>query len=205
MEGSFTNSTLTTTQEKILAGEASPCHFPHYGYGVDDRKEVSVVDVKLAQLMRLRDLAKASEGDFESTLQTAWALLLRCYTGLDEVCFGYREISREASNDECAGEAEDELLTMLPVRMGFESAARLSESVGTAKKSYSQEVQRLHSPDGWRHGLRSLPERRPFNTTFILEKDDCGNAGDQQDCQPLLRKAGTSFGVSITFVTILLA
>ncbi|KAL9079438.1 MAG: hypothetical protein Q9157_001692 [Trypethelium eluteriae] len=192
MDGKLTQSTISSSNEELHLEEIPPCHFPQYGNGTGDRKEASV-DVNLEQPTRLHSLVKAGEDELQSTLRTAWGLLLRCYTGLDEVCFGYREVPGEAANGELLEEVGNDLLTIRTLKMVFEHANRLSESVDMAKKSYSQEIQRLKHSRERRRGLQSLPKRRPFNTTIVFEEKS-SNPGDQQDCQSLLREAGTSSG-----------
>lgn len=47
--------------------------------------------VDLEHMQKLRQLPADDEAALPSLLRTAWGLVLRCYTGLDDVCFAYQE------------------------------------------------------------------------------------------------------------------
>lgn len=72
-----------------------PCNFPV----LNDRTEVDagvaeIIDMALPQLDQLRGFAKDNETTLSAILQTAWALVLRNYTGNSDVCFGYLSSGR---------------------------------------------------------------------------------------------------------------
>jgi hypothetical protein len=71
--------------------ESEPCQFPRLGAGIDGSKRAMSIRVNLEHLQRLQQLAVSEEAALPSLLRVAWGLLLRCYTGLDDVCFGYQE------------------------------------------------------------------------------------------------------------------
>lgn len=152
--------------------------------------------MKLEQLVKLPKPVAANEGDLESALQTAWALLLRCYTGLDEVCFGYKEARYEAPIAKHAG-AERRYFSMPIVRMGFEDTAQLSGSVDMAKETYLRELQR--PAHGQERSHSSFPSSQPqlFNTTMVLERHEGSDIRDHQARAALLDEVKTSAGVSI--------
>ena len=195
MEGNM-QLPLASSRENKLLEEVTPCYFPRYSGTNNDQKEVQVADVKLEQLSKFQELAAASEGDLESVLQTAWALFLRCYTGLDEVCFGYREARHEAHGEKCPGPTENEFFSTAAVKMDFEDAIQLSKSVDTARKTYLQRLQGLKHGQEWSDEARPLLERQFFNATIALEKQKCSDTCDGRGRQALLDKIGTSVGVS---------
>ena len=203
MEGKFTQSTLAFNRGEELLEEVPPCHFPRYGSGTNDQEEVLAVDVKLEQLVKLQNLAAAGAGELESVLQTAWALLLRCYTGIDEVCFGYQESRSEAQGNGFANGAGDEVFDMPLVRMSFEDGTQISKSVGMARRAYSQELRSLAPGQKRSHNPLSSRERQLFNTTVVLEKQKGANTRDVPKRQPSLDTVGTSLGVSIALLVFL--
>ncbi|KAF2200882.1 hypothetical protein GQ43DRAFT_441131 [Delitschia confertaspora ATCC 74209] len=70
------------------------CYFPASGKtSAGPTRPLSTrVDLHHAQqLQRLLDDQNGSDL-LRSVLQVAWAVLLRCYTGLNEVCYGFEEV-----------------------------------------------------------------------------------------------------------------
>ena len=174
--------------------DASPCLFPRYSNGTSDQKKVSIVDVKSEQHSRVNELANASEGDLESTLQTAWALVLRCYTDLEEICFGYQECRVKAVDDASPTGTEKEIFSTPTVRMELEDSVQIWQCVETAKKSYAQGLRRSKWGEDWMFE-RSSSGDQLFNTVMILEKrqrDDVEEVADR----------GTSFEAIETFADV---
>lgn len=85
-------STDASTYWTSYLAESEPCQFPRLGTAVDGPKRPMSfrVDVEHVQLLRQRSMS--DEAALPSLLHVAWGLLLRCYTGLDDVCFGYQEV-----------------------------------------------------------------------------------------------------------------
>ena len=59
------------------------------------------IRVDLQQAQELQRLLQNENGNdlLRSSLQATWAVLLRCYTGLNEVCFGFEEVGGSSQND----------------------------------------------------------------------------------------------------------
>ena len=188
------NNDASSDWQKCLA-EAEPCHFPRYGGGVDGEKRALAVDVKLTELSRLRELATGETGDLESVLHTAWALVLHCYTGLDDVCFGYCEIRRDAPSDG-SSKTQDGFFSMPIMRLSFEESAQLAELVGLAKEAYSHGIQCQQPTQADGSITEYPPEQRLFNTTISLEKCQHRSKCDRKICPPSAPRIGTSLGVS---------
>ncbi|KAJ9213390.1 hypothetical protein DTO166G4_5016 [Paecilomyces variotii] len=80
--------------------QPSQCYFPSFGglTGGNKRQMLTAVDLQHAQ----RLLVSGNSDSIPQTLRAAWALVLRCYTGSDNVCFGYEEtahlLDREGSS-----------------------------------------------------------------------------------------------------------
>ncbi len=67
------------------------CQFPHLGTSRDGPKRPMSLRVNVECLQQLQQLCGSDVVALPSLLHVAWGLLLRCYTGLDHVCFGYQE------------------------------------------------------------------------------------------------------------------
>jgi hypothetical protein len=72
--------------------ESEPCQFPRLRTSVDGPKRPMSFRVNPENLQKLQQLSVSDEAALPTLLRVAWGLLLRCYTGLDDVCFGYQEI-----------------------------------------------------------------------------------------------------------------
>lgn len=79
---------------RIRLRDKEQCLFPILNDGINEKSnEIRVVEVKAPALSRLKLFWEHHELRLSTILQTAWALVLRSYTGTDDVCFGYREDS----------------------------------------------------------------------------------------------------------------
>ncbi|OAG11741.1 AMP-binding-domain-containing protein [Paraphaeosphaeria sporulosa] len=76
------------------------CQFPSVGRGSgSDQKRPLSVRVELQHPERLEQLFAKDDGkaSLVAAVRTAWALVLRTYTGLDQVCFGLGEVGGDES------------------------------------------------------------------------------------------------------------
>ena len=70
-----------------FAAGIEPCHFPRLDGDVSGKKRVWSVNVAVTKSQELHELG-ATEAS--AVLRAAWGLVLGCYTGLENVCFGYQ-------------------------------------------------------------------------------------------------------------------
>ena len=87
--------------------EVQSCQFPAVGKGpVGDKTRPLSVRVELQRPELLRQLLVKENGNtlLIAGVKAAWALVLRTYTGLDQVCFGVSEVGG-ALADSGTGEA----------------------------------------------------------------------------------------------------
>ena len=147
--------------------DAEPCRFPPFDVDIDGPKRPLSVRVQPDQIQELQKLAGEDGEILSSVLRTAWALLLRCYTGLEDVSFGYRETKRNMSVDgTCQG---TETPVGLPIaRMRLEDSASLLDLVKKAQDDFARAAPYQHEmPAEVSRGLHSS-ERRFFNTAVLL-------------------------------------
>jgi hypothetical protein len=79
------------------SAHASSCVFPKLlerqaNKGIE---RILSVEIEVDSLKTLENVLDSDPTDFSLTLRTCWALVLRCYTGLNSVCFAHEE---EAGN-----------------------------------------------------------------------------------------------------------
>ncbi|KFY06569.1 hypothetical protein V492_07948 [Pseudogymnoascus sp. VKM F-4246] len=75
--------------------ERELCIFPTLNDNVERPNERHNVEVITPDLTSLNIFCQEHDLKLVTVFQAAWALVLRCYTGLDDVCFGYSEDSHE--------------------------------------------------------------------------------------------------------------
>jgi hypothetical protein len=72
------------------------CIFPHLDGLMFGPRECLTTQIELKHCQDLLDIWVKSQCNALGILSTAWALVLRCYTGINAVCFGYQD-DREGS------------------------------------------------------------------------------------------------------------
>lgn len=117
------------TSESYLAGLA-PCLFPRLGATSKAQKRPMSVKVNMEQSSELQKLLAESEDALSGTLRAAWAVFLWCYTGSEDVCFGYQETANLGRDDDKPD--------MRPVRLVFEEDTTLMQLVERAKDEYAE-------------------------------------------------------------------
>ena len=70
------------------------CHFPATCRQGGQAKRPLSVRVDLQNQDALQQLLESGDGgeSFSAIIKAAWSLCLRCYTGLDDVCFGFADV-----------------------------------------------------------------------------------------------------------------
>jgi hypothetical protein len=72
--------------------QAVSCQFPATGRPSGGLKRPLSVRLELQHPEHLQELFAQGAESLSAAVVAAWALTLRCYTGLDEVCFGFEEV-----------------------------------------------------------------------------------------------------------------
>ncbi|KAL8819210.1 MAG: hypothetical protein Q9223_002309 [Gallowayella weberi] len=81
------------------------CHLPLLDGDASATHQIVAVDLESGDLETLLELYKRDKTAADSRLCTAWALLLRCYTGQDEVCFYVRRTADEGPGQQSTAHA----------------------------------------------------------------------------------------------------
>ena len=99
-----------------------------------------VTEVEFEQADRLYEVAKEASGSLGGVFCIAWALLLRCYTGQDQVCF---ELMGDFINERAA-QSEGFKNDPLIFNMAFQEEDVLSTCIRRASTSHTYLTQGLH-------------------------------------------------------------
>ena len=102
-----------------LAG-AEPCRFPVLNDGVavsDSERALCALRVPVPGLAALQSFCNDTGFTLSNAFHTAWALTLSCYTGTDEVCFGYLVSGRDATRVDGSEDAVGPFINMATQRV----------------------------------------------------------------------------------------
>lgn len=101
-----------------------PCHLPASGQGT---KELKSVKMDFHRFAELRQLGQRESVTLANLILTAWAIVLREFTGTQDVCFGYLSAGRDAP---VAGiqEAVGIFINMLCCRVQFSQGQSLADT-----------------------------------------------------------------------------
>ena len=75
----------------VAASEAEPCKLPLLDGESNGATETVTTEVQLHNAGRIQEVCREDRTLVDGMICTAWALLLRCYTGQDHVTFEYRD------------------------------------------------------------------------------------------------------------------
>jgi hypothetical protein len=103
---------------------AIPCQFPRLETNTDDTAQFTATHVAVADGERLRFLFAKDPELARTTISLAWALLVRTYTGQDDVSFAYMDTKNGES------------MVDIPVlRVSFEEGALLRDPLDKIRQS----------------------------------------------------------------------
>ena len=103
----------------VVASEAEPCKLPLLDGEPNGTPETITTEVELLNASRIHEVCRQDRPLLYGMICTAWALLLRCYTGQDHVTFEYQHsmkpkapllcmiFDEEATLTDCVKKAED--------------------------------------------------------------------------------------------------
>ena len=143
-----------------------PCHFPRLDGDVVSKRRVLSVNVDVTEFYAVQCLGSK---EASNVLRTAWALVLRCYTGLGDVCFGYKDTSEETVF------GKQSVSDMPVMRLKLDKEATLAQLTERARKNILG--QHLCGPEQESNDLvREVGfDQAQFNTSIIFHNhESCG-------------------------------
>ncbi|ODA76457.1 hypothetical protein RJ55_07726 [Drechmeria coniospora] len=152
---------------KSYLRDIAPCNFPILvddGARINELKELKD-DLDLD--MRLQEFCRENNVTPASLMQCAWALTLRAYTGLEDVCFGYLS----SGHDVPVAEIESTVgayINMLVCRLKLERSSTFLQLVESVQCSFLSSLPHQHCALAEiQHEIR---QREPlFNTVISLQ------------------------------------
>jgi hypothetical protein len=156
------NSTPATTNWDTYLKGLTPCRFPLFSranHTAAPLQQTSSLRVDVEQADRLLALSTDDPGELGALLCTAWALLLRCYTGQDDVSFSFQH-------------GGDVALGPVVARFLLDDGASVAGTVGRARAELAGDL-----PPVSTELLRSGDSDRPFfDTAVVLWDSSKGSA-----------------------------
>ena len=155
--------------KKYLEG-VQPCHFPRLNNNSRKKKSLGSVKMEFDRYSELQDLCKQKKVTLSNVMQAAWGLVLRTYTGSDDVCFGYLTSGRDAPINGIQ-DAVGAFINMLVCRIQFAQASSLEEVFKTVQNDFVESLPHQHcSLAQVQHDL-DLSGKALFNTAVSIQGD----------------------------------
>jgi non-ribosomal peptide synthase protein (TIGR01720 family) len=124
-----------------------PCYFPNLNSStttlVSDSRALHSTAVQFSRYDELRRLSERTHVTLANIMHAAWAMVLRKYTGYDDVCFGYLTAGRDApveNIDRTVGT----LINMLCCRVQVSKSQTLEDVFRTTQEEHLQSFQFQH-------------------------------------------------------------
>ncbi|KAI1311776.1 peptide synthetase [Xylaria venustula] len=172
-----------------------PCNFPSLLTGSLLKDHHQVVEVPFRRHKQLTEFCAKMEITIATALQAAWALLLRSYSGNEDVCFAYTCSGRDIPIDDV--EAICGPLVNLVVRRVSLAGKSLRNVIDTIQEDYISSLQHQTTPFMRVQQLFKTTEKM-FNTIMTVQYAPV--LVDESGDLPLRRVASfnaTDFGVSV--------
>ena len=149
---------------------AEPCLFPSLTDGEEDREpSLSSHAITLNNLANISEYCMRSGITLSTLLQFVWALVVRSYTGSDEVVFGYLASGRDIPVDNMDN-AVGVFINMLVCRLQLPPDTEVGDALDTMKADLANAMNHQScSLAEIQHELQ-LPGATLFNTAFTYQK-----------------------------------
>lgn len=149
--------------------DVQTCHFPTTHIDEDVKKlntlnaEINIGDEQLRQFCLSHGVTTAN------IVQTAWAIVLRLYTGNSDVCFGYLSSGRDLPVDDIDG-IVGPLINMLVCRLQTAPSTNIVELVQQVQQNYVTSLEHQHCSLAQIQHALSLSGRPLFNTIISVQR-----------------------------------
>lgn len=157
MAASFETPVIGTMSSQLTqSADIEPCHFPCFD-SEDGAKRLLSLYVELEMAQKLQKQFEACPDAFSGVLRTAWALVLGCYTGLEDICYGYHESWSHRMGGGTSNTQKDKFgLSLMQMKLnGMVSLAELVKADHATRKCQ-------------RAGFKG--ERPPFDTVMFISR-----------------------------------
>ena len=146
---------------------SAPCHFPELNDNNSEPAELHELSYVLKDVSRMQDFCKSHNLTAASVFKTAWSLVLRAYTGLDDLLFGYLSAGRDAPITDIE-ETVGVYINMMVCRLKLDTSSTTKQVVESLQTSFLSGLEHQHcSLAEIQHKLRI--QEPLFNTVLSLQ------------------------------------
>ncbi|KAH8723175.1 hypothetical protein GQ44DRAFT_761196 [Phaeosphaeriaceae sp. PMI808] len=150
--------------------DVAPCIFPAIGGGEKENSDMKEIELHIGSLPALRNFAKANNLTLNSLFQAAWALVLRIFTGAEDVCFGFLSSGRDVPVDGVA-DAVGPFINMMVCRSNVSAETSLLAMVEAVQRNFADSLQHQHCSLGKIQQALGLGGQPLFNTAMTFMPD----------------------------------
>ncbi|KAI2484863.1 EntF Non-ribosomal peptide synthetase module protein [Pyrenophora tritici-repentis] len=148
-----------------------PCHFPSLRDSGDANDTYRTVQVPGIDASAIHAFCQVWEITPATILQTAWAVVLGCYTNSVTPCFGNLSSGRDLPIDN-VNDIFGPLITMLPCRVNLHKQLTVLEVLRAVQRDYASSLPYQTFPLASMHSLLGLGTSALFNTALSLQRTD---------------------------------
>ncbi|EXJ85586.1 hypothetical protein A1O1_05951 [Capronia coronata CBS 617.96] len=120
-----------------------PCQFPILNDDKPEPHELHEVSAQFHAGTELQEFCRKHNFTASSVIQTAWAIVLKCYTGLDDVSFGYLSAGRDAPVIDIE-DAVGAYINMLICRLKLPTSSKVIQLVESVQDSFLKGMPHQH-------------------------------------------------------------
>jgi amino acid adenylation domain-containing protein len=146
-----------------------PCHIPILNDGLVAEKQYRTLRLKFNDFARLQSTCEQHGFTVPNALHGAWSLTLRCYTGSEEVCFGYLLSERDVPVDGVE-DAIGPMINMLACRVNTPSEITVGHVLEQIQRDYMRSLPFKHTSLADVQHAIGLSGTALFNTCFSYRK-----------------------------------
>ena len=156
-----------------------PCYFPALSDGKRNERELRTFELEVEDSSQLQSFCSQRSLTLSNVLQLVWAIVLRAYTGNENVCFGYLSSGRDVPI-EGIQDAVGLFISMLVCRMDLSNDLRVAIALEQIQADYTQSMaHQAFSLGDMQHELQ-LSGKSLFNTAFTFQRRPDAPNEDQQ-------------------------
>ena len=157
-----------------------PCHFPALTDTSKDERQLRTLELELRDIARLQSFCSQRGVTLSTALQFVWALVLRAYTGNQNVCFGYLSSGRDVPIEGIEN-AVGLFISMLVCRMDCDDDLLVSTGLEQIRNDYTQSMShQAFSLGDMQHELQ-LAGKSLFNTAFTYQRRPPSKKSEEQE------------------------
>lgn len=163
---------------------ARPCHFPVLvdAEGDDTVRSLNKIMRPVPGVEAMRQLSRTHGVSIANFFQVAWALVLRAFTGSDDICFGYLTSGRDVPVDRIE-EIVGPLISMLVSSADFsmsDGAPSAIELLQTMNSAYVDSLPHQHCSLADIQRVLRIGNKGLFNTALSLQRVTTGDETQDQ-------------------------